>query len=94
MKRLIATKAMRYATRRLLPDDEFVASPRDARLLIAIGKARAGEEIVVREKKPAAKAGDATAHLRAEYSRVIGKKPFNGWDDAELQRRIDEASAS
>lgn len=38
--RLICTKAMTYNTRRLLPGDEFeAATPRDARVLIAIRKA-------------------------------------------------------
>lgn len=37
---LIASKAMTYATRRLIADDMFQASRRDARLLVAIGKAR------------------------------------------------------
>lgn len=37
---LIATRSMTYNTRRLMADDLFEARPRDARLLIAIGKAR------------------------------------------------------
>lgn len=41
MQRLIATKSMRYATRRLQAGDVFEAKPRDARLLIAVKKARA-----------------------------------------------------
>lgn len=31
--------------------------------------------------------------LRAKYQEVVGKRPFSGWDAAELQRRIDEALA-
>ena len=27
--------------------------------------------------------------LRADYAELFGKGPFNGWDEAELQRRID-----
>lgn len=38
--KLIATKSFTYATRRLLPGDEFEASNRDARLLAATRKAR------------------------------------------------------
>lgn len=38
--RLIAEKNMRYSTRRLLPGDEFEASRRDGRVLVAIGRAR------------------------------------------------------
>lgn len=41
---LIAVKSMRYATRNLVADEPFQASTRDARLLIAIGKARRVED--------------------------------------------------
>lgn len=41
MQKLIATKSMTYATRRLMPGDAFEARPADARLLIAIKKAKA-----------------------------------------------------
>jgi hypothetical protein len=34
--------------------------------------------------------GDLTA-LRAEYKRVLGKKPFNGWDADTLKAKIEEA---
>ncbi|WEK05760.1 MAG: hypothetical protein P0Y65_05755 [Candidatus Devosia phytovorans] len=27
--------------------------------------------------------------LRADYTELFGKAPFNGWDEAELQKRID-----
>lgn len=37
---LIATRAMTYSTRRLIAEDPFQASRRDARILVAIGKAR------------------------------------------------------
>jgi hypothetical protein len=41
MPDLIATKSLRYATRRLMAGDEFTANARDARVLIAIKKATA-----------------------------------------------------
>lgn len=117
MPNLIATKPLTYATRRLLPGDEFVARNRDARVLVAIRKAKPGEGVVVEPKKKSApkakpkakrnpldhdgnnKAGgavspEAMAKLRADYTEVLGKKPYNGWGAAELQRRIDEALAS
>lgn len=56
---LIASKAMTYATRRLVADDVFQASRRDARLLVAIGKAKfvdPAEEAPVKPKQPAPKA--------------------------------------
>lgn len=37
--KLIAIKALRYAGMSLLPEEEFEASAKDARLLKAIGKA-------------------------------------------------------
>ena len=51
MADMIANKRMRYGTRRLLPDDGFTASGRDARVLNAIGKARyATRDMVAADK--------------------------------------------
>lgn len=33
---------------------------------------------------------DEASRLRAEYQDLFKKRPFNGWDAQELQRRIDE----
>lgn len=44
MPTLIATKGLRYATRRMMAGDEFAANYRDARVLVAIGKARVKRE--------------------------------------------------
>lgn len=30
---------------------------------------------------------------RKDYEELFGKRPFNGWDAAELQKRIDEKLA-
>ncbi len=67
---LIASKAMTYATRRLVADDVFKASRRDARLLVAIGKAKfvdAAEQPPAKPKPPAPKAkpGRAPAKPKA-----------------------------
>lgn len=43
MKKMVATKSMVYRTRRLQAGDQFDASGRDARILAAIGKAKASE---------------------------------------------------
>lgn len=121
MPKLVATKGLRYATRRMAAGDEFVANNRDARLLVAIGKARharvpgsldAPSDAVLQKIKKVinpldhdsdgtsggskAPDGDKDAlnKLRAEYTELVGKKPFPGWDAVELQRRIDEALAS
>lgn len=36
---------------------------------------------------------DDLEKLRKDYEELLGKKPFNGWDSAELQKRIDEKLA-
>jgi len=103
MPKLSALKSFSYATRRLLPGDTFEANNRDARILVAIGKAREVREAGTLPPPPAdltknAKAPEvekeSLAKLRADYQEVVGKRPFNGWDAAELQKRIDEALAS
>lgn len=33
---------------------------------------------------------DDMKELRAEYLKVVGKRPFPGWDEAELRRRMAE----
>ena len=84
---LIAAKGLRYSTRRLMPGEPFQASDRDARVLLAIKKAQPAPE------KRADAAKESRALARAEYERVLGKRPFMGWDAAELQRRIAEHGA-
>lgn len=37
---------------------------------------------------PAAVAGDDMAALRAEYQRVMGKRPFPGWDADTLRAKM------
>lgn len=32
--------------------------------------------------------------VRKDYEELFGKKPFHGWDAAELQKRIDEKLAA
>lgn len=93
MANMIAMKRMTYGTRRLKAGDPFTASRRDARVLDAIGKATYGTRDLIAapvERQPA----DDMQALRARYQEVVGKRPFPGWDAAELQRRMDEASAS
>ncbi|MGW9332713.1 hypothetical protein [Bosea sp. NPDC055594] len=36
---------------------------------------------------------DDLEKLRKDYEELLGKKPFNGWDAAELQKRIDDKLA-
>jgi hypothetical protein len=79
--RMIATKDMTYATRRLKAGDEIenVSGP-NARLLTALGRA------TVHTEAPA----DELADLRALYTEKFDKRPYHGWDAAELRSKIDE----
>jgi len=46
----------------------------------------------ISEGQAASNAGDDDIdRLRAEYTELVGKKPYIGWDVAELQKRIDKA---
>lgn len=90
---LIATKAMTYATRRLKAEDAFGAKSRDARILVAIGKARyATADAVAADAFPAAKPDDIKG-LREAYQAKTGKRAFNGWDAEALRAKIAEAKA-
>lgn len=53
--KLIATKSFTYGTRRLMPDDGFEATSRDARILIGIRKAKPAIDIQKIEKPTRAK---------------------------------------
>lgn len=33
---------------------------------------------------------DLLSELRAEYQKVVGKRPYHGWDEDELRKRIAE----
>lgn len=112
-----ATRRLRYRTRMIVPGETFQASPGDARLLIAVKKAKAADRVVgeiaapprsVADKikafdpdgdgapggsaKPAA--DPELPAVRAEYLEKVGRRPFPGWDVAELRRRMAEVSAS
>lgn len=101
MAELIATKSFTYATRRLLPGQDFATkSARDARLLIAIGKARrkqASDTIATPPAKPVQKVAGTDpelATLRANYQTATGKKPYHGWSADQLREKIAESQAS
>lgn len=66
MRRLIASGSMTYATRRLSAGDLFTASPRDARLLLALKRAKeAPDEISVVPPKAQPKAKAKSQRMRA-----------------------------
>lgn len=136
MQKMIAIDRMRYGTRRLLPGDEFECKPAEARIWVAIKKAKEAPlrppvplapppaALTRRVPRPAAETlppppppvveadpahaesqpetptadeapetiADADlAATREEYQTKLGKRPFHGWDAAELRRRIAEA---
>ena len=120
---MTATKALRYNTRHLVAGEGFMASPKDVRVLEAIGKAKRGRpaadvpEIPETLRNTVASTAPATteaAHpldhdgdgapggsikqadpdigaVRAEYQTKTGKRPFPGWDIAQLRRRMGDA---
>lgn len=92
--RMIATKDMTYATRRLKAGDEIadVSGP-NARLLSALGRARLVEPGETKKAVAAEVQHDALVDLRDEYQRVTGgRRPFNGWDADQLRERIAAAA--
>lgn len=101
MKDLIAKKSFVYASRRLIPGQDFTTkTERDAKVLIAIGKARPQRMPGKIAPPPADLANkisasvDVTAELRKEYEAVFSKRPFMGWDADTLRAKIVEADAS
>lgn len=96
MRELEAKTSFSYGTRRLQTGDYFTArTTADARALVAFGKAgpQGGTKADAKPEKsvPASSEQDPLKKLRADYLEVLKKRPFGGWDAAELQRRIDEA---
>lgn len=99
MAELIAKKTFVYASRRLIPGQDFhTKTARDAKILIALGKARAKRVPGTIPPPPAELAakigeGDMKA-LRAEYQELTGKRAFHGWDAPTLRAKIGAAAAS
>jgi hypothetical protein len=80
MKEMEATKRLRYGTRRMLAGDTFMARPRDARLLEAIGRAR-----------PYVAPPDPLAPLREE-AEAAGVKVDGRWGEDRLREEIAGAA--
>lgn len=68
-----------YMTRALKSNE-----PRYARILSKLGYNRSD----LTAEQPDA---SDIAELRAEYQRIVGKRPFNGWDATELLAKINSA---
>ncbi|WP_226576538.1 hypothetical protein [Acuticoccus sediminis] len=103
MQKMKALRSLRYGTRRLQAGDYFDAKMKDVRILEAIKKARVAREVGTLAPPPAdlvqmvkADAEPVTdiKAIRDEYERVLGKRPFNGWDIATLRAKIAEHGAS
>lgn len=65
--------------------------PRFARVLGKLGYNRS--DMVADGQAPSAPVEDLGA-LRAEYQRVVGKRPFNGWDAETLADKIKTAKSA
>lgn len=90
MRNLVATRSLTYATRRLKAGDYFTArSDKDARILVAIRKARSAPA-----REPGSVVESDLAALRSEYEAAIGKRPFMGWDAEKLREKLAEFEAS
>lgn len=86
MQKMIAASPLRYGTRHLSAGEEFLADPKHARALAAVGKARVLDVPAV--SLPELPPHDSITMLRAEYERVFGKRPFMGWGEATLREKI------
>lgn len=72
------------------------SDPRFARILGKLGYGRRDmhAESGVSLKPASVPHHDEMTLLRAEYERVLGKRPFMGWDEAKLREKIAEAEAA
>jgi hypothetical protein len=103
---MTATKGLKYAGKRLEAGEHFDAkSKNDAKVLSALGAKYRTSAI---SASPVQKTGDLSANtssaalpapgdilapLREEYQRVIGRKPFHGWDADTLREKIAAQAA-
>lgn len=84
--KLIASRAMRYGTRALRAGDEFEASRRDARLLVAIGRASEAKEPEPVKPEPE----DDIEALREE-AQALGVHVDGRWGAKRLRDEIAKA---
>lgn len=70
------------------------SDPRYARILGKLGYERRDMRAVEGVKPSSVPQHDEITLLRAEYERVLGKRPFMGWDEAKLREKIAEAKAA
>lgn len=93
---LRATRELRYAGRSVCAGQTFEASERDAIVLQAAKRAEKAEVLnrtdLPKPAEPMPAPADDRDELRAEYQTITGKKPFPGWDAAEIRRRMAMAA--
>jgi hypothetical protein len=96
---MIATKDLKYRTRRLKAGDGFrVKNSREAKVLAHLGRAEmaanANREVALDDARaqvalpPLSKDSTDIGTLRAQYAEKFGKRPFNGWSAAQLQEKL------
>jgi hypothetical protein len=96
---MIATKDLRYATRRLKAGDGFrVKCERDARVLVHLKKAEREDnenrKVALDDARakvgmaPLSKDSDDIKALRDEYFDKFGKRAFNGWSADQLKEKL------
>lgn len=94
--KLVATKSMTYNTRRLLPGDLFEASPRDARLLKGIRKAKDAEpekDSAPKRAAPAPSDEPTLDDLRAQ-AEALGIEADRRWGAKRLKDEIARVQSS
>lgn len=101
-KKIVASKSMRYGTRMLQAGDTFDAKERDARLLIAIGRAKlAPDEPAPVVQPPTPAQVDAIRSvvepsiplieaLRNEYRERTGAEPPKQWGIPKLTKEVSD----
>ncbi|WP_172332830.1 hypothetical protein [Mangrovicoccus sp. HB161399] len=91
MAELTARRSFVYASRRLQPGQDFTTrTERDAKILIAIGKAKRRAAPAEAAMAPAADAPSLPeiSVLRSAYEQASGRRPFMGWDAETLAAKI------
>jgi len=99
MQKLIATRPFTYATRQLVPGDIFDARSADARVLLAIKKAKAVRDPVKLDQPPASikqmvqqDGAEDIGKLRAD-AEALNIAVDRRWGAKRLQAEIDKALA-
>jgi len=87
MPNLIAVREVRYAGRNVFPGEAFEASDKEAKLLVAIGKAKPAD-ISEPEVPAIPKTAEDIVALRGDYETMVGKRPFMGWDAAQIREKM------